>query len=265
LQEVSADFLNEDGSTAPQPIREEGVIIMASPRKDSAEKTEPDSMALLVDFVTTPFSVKRRSNPSAAFAEMMERFLAGTRENDEMAKAFASFQKNFKGVVLNQEDAVRLADLEARGAGDLAIKVGSWPLSVGAGLAYMYDAALETLRSTDRPIEPHLIGARAIRMLERSLAGALPIVGSMSVSALELALKDNRFADQLRDRASELEISYLNQPPGPCEYCIIEEKDKFGNTINAVCGTKGECDLLGGLLLLLLIIGLLGKLWDWLF
>jgi hypothetical protein len=233
--------------------------------QDSSESSVRVARSILVDLVATPFSVKRRSNPSAAFAEMMNHFITATRENDEMAKAFASFQANFKGVALTREDAVRLADLEARGAGKLGITVGSWPLAMGPGLAYMYDAALETLRSTDRPIEPGLVGARAIRMLERSLEGALPIVGAMSVDALELALNDDRFADRLRDRAAEVGVLYLNQPPGPCEHCIIQVEDENGQVIDATCGTEDECALLGGLFLFLLLLSLLGALWDWLF
>jgi hypothetical protein len=237
---------------------------MSHRSKGTAQESVRNPRSILVDFAVTPFSVKRRSNPSAAFAEMMERFSAATRENQEMARAFASFQEQFKGVVLERHDAVRLADLEARGAGNLAIKVGSWPSAMGPGFAYMYDAALETLRSTDLPIEPNLIGARAIRMLERSLGSALPVIGAMSVDALELALNDDRFADRLRDRAAELGVVYLNQPPGPCEYCVFQLEDDQGNIIDIRCGTKDECDLAAGLFLILLLLALLGELWDWL-
>ena len=70
-----------------------------------------------------------------------------------------------------------------RGAGKLKINVGSLPSSIGPGLAYMYDAALQTLRSTDEPIKPELINARAIRFVERSLDTVLPLIGSTSVTA----------------------------------------------------------------------------------
>jgi hypothetical protein len=97
--------------------------------------------------------MKRRSNPSAAFAEMVKHFLARVRENDEMAQAFDSFQKHFKGVMLTQEDAIRLAALNKCGAGELGIKVGSWPPALGPGLAFMYHAGLRALQSTDHPID----------------------------------------------------------------------------------------------------------------
>jgi hypothetical protein len=221
-------------------------------------------MSILVDIAVTPFSVKRRSNPEAAFAEMMDRFLVATSENDEMAKAFASFQEHFRGVALKKSDAIRLADLEGRGARQLGIKVGRFPWPMGVGIAYMYDAAIETLRSTDLPIEPELIGARAIRMLERSLDTALPLVGSMSVSALELALNDDLFADRLRGRASKLASIFLDDPPAPCDYCIITTEDKDGNVTGQYCGTKQQCEVLGGIILIFLILLLLEKLWDWL-
>jgi hypothetical protein len=230
---------------------EEGAIIVAN-------------SSILVDIIVSPFSLKRRSNPSAAFAEMMDRFSVAIREDDDMARAFASFQERLKGVVLGQDDAVRLAALEARGADELGIKVGSWPSAMGPGLAYMYDAALETLRSTDHPIDPELIGVRAIRLVERSLDSALLLVGSMSVSALELALDDKRFSDQLRQRASEIGTAYLNGQPGPCDFCIFDSLDKDGNVIGSRCGTEDECKTVGGLIIIIIILLLLGKLWDWL-
>jgi hypothetical protein len=241
---------------------------MTHDSKPSVQSSALNFGSILLDVDIIPFTVKRRSDPSAAFAELMDRFLAATREDGETAAAFASFQERFKGVALEQEDAARLAELEARGAGKLGIEVGSMPLAVGPGLAYMYDAALETLRSTDRPIRPGLIGARAIRMVERSLESTLPILGSMSVSALQLALDDDRFRDRLRERASELGVAYFDDwapPPGLCEYCIIQIKDKDGQIVSTTCGTKTECELGGGIFLLLLLLGLLGALFDWLF
>ena len=220
--------------------------------------------SILVDICASPFALKRRSNPSAAFAEMVHSFFAATREDDNVARAFASFQKHFKGVVLGQEDAIRLNALKKRGADKLRIKVGSWPSSIGPGLAYMYDAGLETLRSSDKPIEPELIRARAIRIVEGSLDSVLALIGSMSVTALGLALNDDGFHDHLRIRASQLGTAYLYNPPGPCDYCIFEEKDEFGNVVNLYCGTKQECDTAGAIFIILLILALLDALWDWL-
>jgi hypothetical protein len=220
--------------------------------------------SILVDFTVSPFSLKRRSNPSAAFAEMVDGFSAALRKDDELASAFASFQEHFKGVVLTQEDAVRLAALDARGADKLGIEVGEWPSTTGPGLAFMYDAALETLRSSDLPIEPGLISARAIRMFERSLDTALPLLGSMTVTAVELALDDDRFRDRLRASGSELGVAYKDQWQGPCEDCIFEEKDAQGNVVRVTCGTKQQCETFGLILLIILILLLLKALWDWL-
>jgi hypothetical protein len=228
--------------------------------EDSARERKP----IFVDVTISPFSLKRRSNPTAAFAEMMDRFSAATREDEDMARAFASFQKRFKGVILEQKDAVRLAALDERGAGKLGIKVGSWPPAIGPGLAFMYDAALEILRSSDLAIEPELIGPQAIRMVERSLDNALPMVGSMSVTAVELALGDKRFSDHLRQRASEIGTAYLDNPPGPCEYCEFSVKDKDGNITDTVCGTKDSCNTFGWVIIIILVLGLLKDIWDWL-
>jgi hypothetical protein len=237
---------------------------MAQDVTENVALSELKRGSILLDITVSPFSVKRRSNPSGAFAEMMHRFAVAVREDDDMARAFASFQARFKGVVLEQEDAVRLAELEARGAGDLKIEIGTWPSAMGPGIAYMYDAALETLRSTDHPIEPELIGAKAIRAVERSLDSVLPLLGSMSVKALELALDDKRFSDQLRQRATEVGTAYLDNPIGPCTNCIFEIKDHNGNVINTVCGTKDECDSIIGWIIIALTLLLLGKLIDWL-
>ena len=129
----------------------------------------------------------------------------------------------------------------------------------------MYDAALETLRSTDLPIEPEMIGPRAIRTVERSLDSALSFVGSLSVIALELALEDKRYRDHLHQRASELGTAVpLDQWSGPCDYCTFEEKDAQGNTIKVICGTKEACEAFGLLFIILLIVLVLKALWDWL-
>jgi hypothetical protein len=220
---------------------------------------------ILVNIPVSPFALKRRSNPSAAFAEMVTSFFTAVSKDKEVASAFASFQKHFKGVGLEQEDAIRLDTLMKRGAGKLKIKVGSLPSSIGPGLAYMYDAALETLRSSDHPIEPELIRARAIRIVERSFDTVLPLIGSMSVTALELALDDKKFHDHLSNRASEVETAYLPpRPSGPCEFCEIDMKGPDGQITGTYCGTQAECNALGVIVLVLFIIWLGSEIWDWL-
>lgn len=219
--------------------------------------------SILVDIRISPFSIKRRTAPSAAFKELTERLSTGIREDDDMAKAFAGLQERFKGVALTQEDAVRLAAVEARGAGDLGITAGSWPPVLGAGLAFMYNAALETLRSTDLPIEPQLFGARAIRLTQGLLEEALPNLGSLGVSAFELALDDRVFADQLKQAASGLGVAYLDNWHGPCETCEIQTTDVDGH-VSSICGTADECNDLLIVIVILLLLGLLKALWDWL-
>jgi hypothetical protein len=86
----------------------------------------------------------------------------------------------------------------------------------------------------------------------------------MSVIALELALEDKGYADTLRQSGSELGAIYLNNPPGPCEFCIFEAKDEFGNVTQTYCGTQKECEAAGTIFLIFLIIMLLDAIWDWL-
>jgi hypothetical protein len=223
---------------------------------------EPGTLS--VEVAISRFTLKRRSNPAAAFAEMLDRLLAAATGDTETARAFASFQKTLKGVAVEHDDAVRLAALRERGSDALAIKVGSLPPAVGPGLAYLYDAALETLRSTDRRIMPEMIDARAILVAERSLKNALPLLGSMSVTALELALTDKQFGERLHQRAAALGVVYLNQPPGICEFCEISVTEADG-TVNMWCGSKTECDNLGGIFILALLLWGLYELLDWLF
>ncbi|MEV6768552.1 hypothetical protein AB0N05_07940 [Nocardia sp. NPDC051030] len=232
---------------------------MTKTSNSTADISQSDSI-----FSATPFTLKRRSNPKAAFNEMIDHLLTAVAEDDEMAKAFSSFQRHFKGVMVEREDAVRLADLYKRGAGDLGIKVGLLPPEIGPGLAYMYDAAIETLRSTDHVIKPETVGPRAIRFVERSLKTTLPLVGSMSVVALEQALEDKDYSDRLHQRAVEIGPAFLNQPPGVCEFCELSVTDQFGN-ITAWCGSKNECDNAGGIFILALLLWGLVELLDWLF
>ena len=132
------------------------------------------------------------------------------------------------------------------------------------GLSLMYDAAIETLRSTDLPIESDIINARAIRAVERSFDRVLPLIGSTTVTALELALDDEGLADRLRQRAYELGTSYLVPlPPGVCEHCTFEVYED-GELVRSGCGTKEECDAMLIIVIVLVVIWLLKELWDWL-
>jgi hypothetical protein len=119
-----------------------------------------------------------------------------------------------------------------------------------------------------------MLSARAIRSAGRLLDDFIHHIGSLSGTVLDLALRDEHYAERLRQRAGELGqmtkldgVVFLDNPPDPtiCEYCVITEKDKNGNVIKVHCPTKEECDTLGGLIILLLLAWLLVKLLDWLF
>ena len=210
------------------------------------------------------FSWLRRSNPSAAFNLIKEDFLAALKQDREMARIFDRIVK-FKGNFNTVEDAKRLTQLRKKGADKLGIRVGSLPLDIGPGLALMYDAALEALRSSGRPIAPGMIRARALRMAERLLDDFFPQVGANTIVALETALSDDNFADHLRDRAGELSWVAM-QPinPGMCEYCVVTIKDDQGNIIDVQCPDKETCDTLGTIFVIALIIWLVYEIIDWL-
>ncbi len=214
------------------------------------------------------FAFLRLSNPSAAFGVLVKSFSAAIEKDYEMVSAFASFQKNFKAKVNTAEDARRIAALANQGADKLGINIGPLPLSMSAGLAFMYDAAVEGLRSSDTRIDPRLFTPRAIRTIERLLDIALPQIGSTSVIALELALADKGYADRLRHRASELDdivkLQPLRPPGGICEFCSVIIEDQFGN-VEVTCLSEEECHRLGGSIIVLLIILLVVKIIDWLF
>lgn len=212
------------------------------------------------------FAFLRRSSPVVAFGALIKDFSAAVGNNYEMTEAFASFQKRFKGRVNTPEDARRLAALSAQGADKLGINVGALPLAISAGLASMYDVAVERLRSSDRVIEPRMFGARAIRTVERMLDIVLLQIGSTSVAALELALADPDYAERLRLRANELKVSFAASQGsfGSCEFCVLVVNDGSGNFVSS-CGTEEECLHLGTIIIILAAIWLIDSLVDWFF
>ncbi len=104
----------------------------------------------------------RVANPTAAFAALWKDFSAAVKTDPEMEKAFASFQKAFNGNINTSEDAVRIAALKDKGADKLGIAIGPMPLIFSAGLAFMYDAAIEGLRSSRNRLDPKMFSARGI-------------------------------------------------------------------------------------------------------
>jgi hypothetical protein len=212
------------------------------------------------------FQFLRRSNPAAAFDVLVRDFLFAVENDPEMAEAFASFQKHLNGPINTTEDARRLAVLKEQGAEDLNITVGTLPFAMGAGLAFMYDVAVEALRSSDAPLDSKMFSPRAVGTAERLLDLAMLQIGSSTVTALELAMADSAYADRLRERAGE--IGWVaRQPPnptGPCEHCTVTIEDELGN-VQITCPSKEDCESLGGLILGLLLVWLIVGIIDWLF
>jgi len=220
-----------------------------------------------MELTSERLSVLRLSNPNAAFGALLSDFTKSVKKDPEMKKAFASFQKKFKGGIFTLEDARRFAALKQEQVDGLAIKVGSLPVAIGASLAATYDAAVEAMRSRDTRIDPKMFSARAIGTVERLLDRALLQMGTMGVSALELALQDKGYADRLRLRAAELEVSNfqpLPPPGGVCEFCTVTVDDGHGN-VQVTCPSKDDCDKIGATIIVLIVILLLVKLFEWLF
>ena len=204
------------------------------------------------------FASLRRSDPAAAYTALINQVSDTIKSDPQTAEAFASFRRNFNGEIFTSEDGKRFSDLRKRGADRLGIKVGSLPLTMSAGLASMYDQALEVLRSSDRPIEPRMFGPRGIRTIASQIDFALKQIGSMGVTALEKALSDNNFAELLRQRGRELGpiTLALYDQIGPCEDCTITTQTLDG--IETRCGTKEECDSFGLITIILIIILIVG-------
>jgi hypothetical protein len=212
------------------------------------------------------FEFLRRSNPAAAFDMLVRDFLSAVEDDTELAEAFASYQKHLNGPINTTEDARRLAALKEQGAEDLNITVGTLPFAMSAGLAFMYDVAVEALRSSDTRLHPNMFSPRAVGTAERLLDLALLQIGSSTVTALELAMADSAYADRLRERAGE--IGWVaRQPPdpvGPCEFCTVTITDAEG-VPHITCPSKEDCETIGGIVLVLILILLIYELLDWIF
>jgi hypothetical protein len=211
----------------------------------------------------------RSSNPAAAFAALKDELFEAVQRDPELAKAFESLKKFRIEFTTTREDARQLADLQRQGADQLGIKVGILPLAIGPGVAFMYDAAIEALRSNNGPIEPNIFTARSMRVAERLFDVVFEKTGACSVTALKRALADGDYADRLRNRAAELRWLgqgwlALDNPIGPCEWCTIAVKDATGvETIT--CPTQKQCEEAAPAFWLLIIIFLLMPLLKWLF
>jgi hypothetical protein len=111
-----------------------------------------------------------------------------------------------------------------------------------------------------------MFSARAIGTVQRLLDLALLQIGELSVTALELALTDQRYADQLRQRAGEVGsiVVDLDNPLNPlCDHCLISVTDAQGNT-TSVCGTDSQCQALGGFVIIAILVWLAIKFIQWL-
>jgi hypothetical protein len=205
-----------------------------------------------------------QSNPAEVFESLRKDFFAAVREDRKMAEIFERIQK-FKAPFNTSEDAKRLLKLKERGAERLGIKVGTLPLAIGPGLAFMYDVALEAIRANPKRINSKMLRSRALRTAEGLFDVALLKVGSSTVTALEQALADKNYADRLRHRADELKwVARDNFDPGPCEHCTVTYEDKETGEFITTCPSQSECEQIGGLLLLLLLAWLVYEIIDWL-
>lgn len=226
-------------------------------------------------FKRSTFELKRKSNPERAFAELYERGRALSRDGKGSRAARAA--QLFKGgVLITGPDAARLAELvgrlEKQGMSASKFKVSEGYGNLGAGLALLYDAALERLGSSDDLFGSSRFDLRTSAAVARTVESVLPLIGSATVTALELSLDDANFARRLEERAGQLGkllTPFIDNPSGPCEFCEIIEQDSEGIVIDRRCGTEAECDaFFWGVVVILLIAGavaLLQWIWDELF
>ena len=196
--------------------------------------------------------------------EMIACLSKAVRSDPDLRKEFKKM-RDFCAVVVAQEDSARLSKLGKRGGINLGIRVGELPWQMGPGLALMYDAAVVKMRTTDKRIDPERIGVQAMRVLKPSFENLFSLVGKSSITALELALEDDDLADRLRHRGDEIGTSFRAPlPPGICEHCQIIIEGDDGEVIESKCGTEEECQVMGIIILILVVIWLLDELWDWL-
>lgn len=180
-----------------------------------------------------------------------------------MAEIFDRFRR-FEGKFNTSEDAKRLVELTERGADKLDIKVGTLPLEIGPGLAFMYDVALEAIRANPGRINSKMLRARSLRTAEGLLDVFFLKIGSSTITALEQALEDDDYADRLRHRANEINVARDNYPTGPCEFCTVTYENKDTGDFEITCPSESECNNMSIIFWLLLLAWLTYELIDWL-
>lgn len=219
-----------------------------------------------MEIQTEHFDLLRSSNPAAAFTILVDTIRNVMKDDPSVARELTSALRNFKSDHAVRDGAHRLGLLKAQGADKLGINVGSLPLLLSAGVVFIYDAAVERMRSSDEGVDPEMINARTLRTVERVHGLDFPNIGSMGATALERALADKHYAQRLRDRAAELKWAEMDSGGIGCDYCMINVRDKAtGEVISSYCGSKEECDTLGTLFLAIILIYAIYKVIKWLF
>jgi hypothetical protein len=205
------------------------------------------------------------SKPSEIFAKYKLEVQAALRDDAGMQEAFKRLQ-SFKGVFNTPEHAKRLDELKAKGADQLNIGISNLPLLIGAGLVYMYDVAIEAIRSEPERVDSKAFRGRALHTAESLFDVWLLNVGACGVTAIERALEDEEYANRLSYRATELGwIAFDDRPPQDvCPFCTVIRKGPTGNIEEIQCPSEQECNDLLWLILLLLALWLTYKLIKWL-
>ncbi len=205
------------------------------------------------------------TKPSDIFAKYKLDVQAAFKDDVGMQEAFKRLQ-NFKGVFNTRDDAKRLDGLKAKGADQLNIGINNLPLLIGAGLVYMYDVAIEAIRSEPERVNAKAFRGRALHTAESLFDVWLLNVGTCGVTALERALEDEEYANRLRYRATELGwIAFDDRPPQDvCPFCTVIRRGSTGNIEEIQCPSEQECNDLLWLILLLLALWFSYKLIKWL-
>jgi|GEM_PF-6179139 len=209
------------------------------------------------------FAVKRRVDPAGAFDDLVARLTTAIDDDPAVAAAFGEIS-NFDLAFVQGSDTDRLEELKTSGT-EFHLKVGTLPEAIGPGLTVLYDAALNTLATSDQPIDPDWITARTVGRLTKSFDSFVEMIGSASVQATEMSRAGKDVADRLESRAQRLgEFFERAVPPtGPCEFCTITQTDRDGNIVAAFCGTEQQCRSMGILALVLILVLLLGWITGW--